>query len=572
MLAWILGPRRRTLFRLDAIEMKPIQNRSLHNADCNTFFYHPEQWQPEGGAYSERAIRRYVDQVADLGFDTFLMNPNAQAPWYPSRAVPTALDGYTRGDVRFFRDSENPARSQRLADICDLYLDLLDAGVDWLAEVAKACRRRGMAPWLSMRMNDMHQAHVPDARQHCPLFADPEYRLSGRMPQSRDGDDPRLSGLNYEKQEVREYMFSLIREVVEEYDYEGIELDWLRRPLCCEPNPSQETLHMMAAWFAEIREVTRAQGKQTGKPYYLGMRSLPCLGQMRSIGIDVPALAREGIIDFVTASNIHQGTWDIPFDRLRRDLGPEVALYGVVNTEPNWVLGFHPQSGTGAIRRMHTTPAVVRGNAAGQLALGADGLETFNFFLEFDTTRPGDATRHHYAAFRYLADLEALRGQPKQYALNTMRGGKASLPNEDCPEQLPALLRAQWRRAFRLPMCSEPAEAELDLVVQIVVEEADARPRMGVSFNGSWPSFGNAETQELLFPYASRGGQDDLPLTHHLPEYRAFNCRFSALDILEGWNEVIVYNGGGPIEGADAAASEGEICIVSIELAVTPRE
>ena len=63
-----------------------------------------------------------------------------------------------------------------------------------------------------------------------------------------------------------------------------------------------------------------------------------------------------------------------------------------------------------------------------------------------------------------------------------------------------------------------------------------------------------------------------MPLTHHLPEHRAFNYRFSASDILEGWNEVIVYNGGGPIEGANAAASEDEICIVSIELAVTPRE
>ena len=550
--------------------MKPSQNRSLHNADCNTFFYHPEQWQPEGGPYSAKAIHRYVDQVADLGFDTFVMNPNGQAPLYPSRALASSLDGYTRGDVDFFRDPAHPARSQRLASIWDLYLDLLKAGVDWLAEVAKACRARALSPWLSIRMNDMHDRDAPDSPPNGPLFRDPEYRLSGRMPQETDGLNPVLAGLNYEKQGVRDWRLALIREVVEEYDYEGLELDWLRRPICCEPNPPQETVDMMTAWFAEIRELTRAQGERIGRPYYFGMRSLPSLGQMRSIGVDVRALAREGIIDFVTASNIHQGTWDIPFDRLRDAVGPEVALYGVLNTEPNWIRGYHPESGTRALRRMHTTPEVVRGNAAAQLALGADGIETFNFFLELDTRKPEDESRHHYATFCDLTDLEALRGQPKQYALNTMRDGKAILPNEDCPEQLPAVLRPQWRRAFHIPMCAEPADEELQLIVQIVVEKPEAPPRIGVSFNGSWPTFENVPTRGLLFPYISRSGQDDVPLTQHVPEHQAFNYLFPAAGILEGWNEVTVYNGGRPGEGDDATTGDGEVCIVSIELAVTP--
>lgn len=484
--------------------MKPSQNRSLHNADCNTFFYHPEQWQPEGGPYSAKAIHRYVDQVADLGFDTFVMNPNGQAPLYPSRALASSLDGYTRGDVDFFRDPAHPARSQRLASIWDLYLDLLKAGVDWLAEVAKACRARALSPWLSIRMNDMHDRDAPDSPPNGPLFRDPEYRLSGRMPQETDGLNPVLAGLNYEKQGVRDWRLALIREVVQEYDYEGLELDWLRRPICCEPNPTQETIDMMTAWFAEIRDLTRSQGEKIGKPYYFGMRSLPCLGQMRSIGIDVRASARGGIIDFVTASNIHQGTWDIPFDRLRRELGPDVALCGVINAEPNWLWAFEPKSGNRAIRRMHRTPELVRGNAAAQLAAGADGIVTFNFFLEVDTTRPEDARRHHYEAYRDIADLEALRGQPKQYALNTMRDGKAILPNEEFPEQLPALLLPRWRRAFHIPMCAEPADADLALVVQVVVERPDTTPSIGVSINGSWPSFDGEETSELLYPCAPR--------------------------------------------------------------------
>ncbi len=225
--------------------------RVLFNADCNTFFYDPQIWQPEGGPYSAQAIHRYVRAVAGLGFDTLVINPNCQVPWHPSKTLRSMLDGYTRGNADFFRDPTQPAMSRQYVKLCDLYLDLLEAGVDWLAETARACRQHGLAPWLSVRMNDMHQAHAIDAPEHCDLFRDPVMRLSGRTP---DPAAPALSampgGLNYGKREVRDYMFELIRAVVEDYDFEGLELDWLRTPQCCEPNPPQADVDLISEWHA----------------------------------------------------------------------------------------------------------------------------------------------------------------------------------------------------------------------------------------------------------------------------------------------------------------------------------
>ena len=188
-------------------------NRFLHNADCNAMFYAPRQWQPEGGPYSVEAIRRYVNQAADVGYDTFLCNPNGSCPWYPSKAVRSALEGYTRGDLSFPKRG-SPEIDRSMVALYDLYLDLVEAGVDWLAEVAAMCRARSMAPWLTIRMNDQHGWKIPEAPENCDLYHDRRFHLSGRMPNPDfAGPDRRtMGGLNYERKEVRDHMFALIRE------------------------------------------------------------------------------------------------------------------------------------------------------------------------------------------------------------------------------------------------------------------------------------------------------------------------------------------------------------------------
>ena len=50
-------------------------------------------------------------------------------------------------------------------------------------------------------------------------------------------------------------MSALVREVVNEYDYEGLELDWQRTPFCCEPPASGATVRMMTDWIAELRSI-----------------------------------------------------------------------------------------------------------------------------------------------------------------------------------------------------------------------------------------------------------------------------------------------------------------------------
>ena len=80
----------------------------------------------------------------------------------------------------------------------NMYLDLAEQGVDWLAETSKACRARGVSPWVSCRMNDMHGAANPTGSHfNCALFKQARFRLSGRPLDLQDTPHISWMGLNY---------------------------------------------------------------------------------------------------------------------------------------------------------------------------------------------------------------------------------------------------------------------------------------------------------------------------------------------------------------------------------------
>jgi hypothetical protein len=160
------------------------------------------------------------DRLADNGVDTFLINPNAQTVWYPSKKLPTVIDGYKRGDREFFRGhavavKTPPDKMDAYLDnqvaFFNLYLDLVEAGVDWLAETSKACRRRGISPWVSIRMNDMHGARIRKEAISIARCSKPKVPIERTA--SIHGTVHRLTGsADYAHKEVRDFMFSVIRE------------------------------------------------------------------------------------------------------------------------------------------------------------------------------------------------------------------------------------------------------------------------------------------------------------------------------------------------------------------------
>ena len=557
--------------------MKPTANRNLFNADCNTYFYRyavVPDWQQTGpdARFSARIIHAYLDMLARHGVDTLVYNPNASRAWWPSKHTPTAWDGYRRGDRSYFEkhfagESMTPEQIEDVMDehttLLDRYLDLVEDGVDLLVETSKACRRNGIAPWLSVRMNDMHGFHSLDGSfMNSPLLADPRLRLSGRGCLEPHPAKQFRMGLNFAEREVRDYMFTMIRELVNDYDFEGMELDWTRAPLCCEPVASQETIDMMTQWHGEIAALCRACAESTGRPYCLGLRLPANFPALRHIGLDVPAMVEAGFIDFLCPTRAGWSTtWDLAHDRMHDELGGRVAIYGVVEDAPNWL----PSRTAGGEYRSRerfssTSAAILRGNAAGKLVLGADGIETYNFFCSnFADEKTGVTMAPDYTALAGLHDLDRLRGKRKFYAFNTGFEMGDILTTLEVDEFLPLRMEPNMQRRFRLPMCAEPGNHTL--TVQLVFERPDGDgklPAMGLSLNDSWPTFDCAATDALLEPAGA--------LTHHVPEHVALNFTFPAATIREGWNDLVVAHGGMAEDLADRRRQG--VMLVSIELLV----
>lgn len=542
------------------------RHRNLFTGDSCVYFYNPELWQPEGLPYTAKAIHRYVDLLADSGVDTFLSNPNAQVAWYPSKKLETVIDGYRRGDRDFFRAH---ARATHVApDQLDtflddmvrfhnLYLDLAEAGVDWLAETVKACRRRNVAPWVSVRMNDTHGVEDVASHFNCKVFRDPANRLSGRATDPNDPPQPHWVALNYARKPVRDFMFAHIREYLEDYGFEGVELDWLRDPHILEPGAGEEDCGIVTAWLREVRAFTEARGRITGKPVPLGLRIPSNLGYLRSRGLDVRAIVREGLVDFIGFSNFWQTSWDLPYEQLRADLGPDVAFYGVVEDAPNWIPGRSGKLETAAapgrapypnlgIRYMAASAPMLRANAAGKLAMGVHGIEQFNFFCTDQPKIPG--LRGDYAALRGIHDAASLRGKPKHYCLSSPSGRLSTL--WETPEQIPVVIDPGNRREFRLTMGGEPAGGKL--AIQVVLEKMAQPPRLGLSFNGAWPIFGARETSQMLFPVG--------PYTQFTEAHTAWQFALDTSAIRPGWNSVTVVN--------NTRKPPAAVKIVSVELGV----
>jgi hypothetical protein len=566
---------RRTLLQLPlatAALAKPAErlarHRNLFTGDSCVYFYNPELWQPEGLPYTARAIHRYVDLLADSGVDTFLSNPNAQVAWYPSKTLDTILDGYRRGDRDFFRAHARathvPANQldaflDQMVRFHNLYLDLAEAGVDWLSETVKACRRRNVAPWVSVRMNDTHGVEDPASHFNCKLFRDPANRLSGRALDPRDPPNAHWVALNYARPAVRDFMFAHIREYIDGYGFEGMELDWLRDPHVLEPGATEADCRILTDWLRQVRAYTEAKGRQRGRPLPLGMRLPANLGYLRSRGLDVGAIAREGLVDFLNFSNFWQTSWDIDYARMRAEIGPDVMIYGVVENAPNWVPGYsadlaargfersrapYPDLG---LRYMAASAPMLHANAAGKLAMGVHGIEQFNFFCTDQPKIPG--LRADYAALRHTHDAAWLRGKPKHYCLSSPSGRLSTA--WETPEQIPAVVDPKQRREFRLTMAAEPAGGRLR--VQIVVEKTAEPARLGLSWNGAWPVFASRETAEMLFPVG--------PFTHFTAAHTAWEFALDPAGITHGWNTVMVTNN-----------SKIPVKIVSVEIGVNGAE
>ena len=264
-----------------------------------------------------------------------------------------------------------------------------------LTALAGLCREAGMELFPRVRMNSHYDIDP----------ASPSYgRLRREHPElliGRPGEQIPEGGiewgiktcLNYAFPEVREYMYSIITELFERFEVDGLELDFMRHPALFRTEEAFQSAYLMTGLVRRVRERMREVGSSRGRTIRLAVRVPPTLADSKRVGLDVAEWIADGLVDVVVV-----GGGFIPFETPVDEFaaaaeGTGIQVYGCIEA-----------------LRPAVDERVIRALASLFWKSGASDVYLYNFF-----TMAGDWNRR---VLNQIADPEALARLDKRYEID----------------------------------------------------------------------------------------------------------------------------------------------------------
>ena len=406
------------------------------NEDCNHFFV-----ARRSKRLTQEIIRSWVDQYAGTQVSELVLNVNAMRSSFASKnreAWWTGLDPNSGKDQPFLKTVAPESRQMFFDWIrCGWQMneDKLDLYGIWIPEI----RKRGISPWVSVRMNDLHNVAVEDHAMHSSFWREhPEFRRVPYRGEERD------KALDYSRAEVRDHNFRYIEEVCERYDFDTLELDWMRHGFHFRPGYEAEGRGILNQFHAQVRRLLDGWQRRRKHPIGLAVRVPPSPRSAQGLGMDAAAWAHAGLVNFVTVTNYWRTVdTNMPVEEWRALLPKTCRLAAGIELGCNAFLG--SVAGDGRSWQSNSLETV-RGAAAAYLHMGVDRIYLFNY-MDADTTLD-DVTRYP-ALLRECGQLSTITGKPRRHVVTYQ---DTWAPGEPVAHALPAEIRAKGWRAFRLPV------------------------------------------------------------------------------------------------------------------------
>ena len=231
--------------------------------------------------------------------------------------------------------------------------------------IAALCHEAGLAFFPSIRMNEHYDMHE-SAPNYGRLRREHPELLIGRPGESiPDGslEWGIRTGLNYMFPEVRAHMARIIFELIERFDIDGVELDFMRHPAFFRVQEAYQHRYLITDLVRSVRTKLAEVGAERGKHLDLAVRVPPTLADSKRIGLDAEVWVKEGLIDLLIA-----GGGFIPFEAPIREFvevaqGTGCRIYGCFE-------GLRPL----------LDEEMLRAVAARYWNAGVDGLYFFNYY------------------------------------------------------------------------------------------------------------------------------------------------------------------------------------------------
>lgn len=435
-------------------------------------------------------IEATVDEVSGLVDAHFLQPGLGMVPMWPSEVIPL--------------EEHYAWIKQRYGQKPDSFGQFVLDGGDVVQTFIDRCRMRKQAAFISFRMNDAHHkefSHPKDGDNpggsigmsvNRFYIRHPEYLVE---PGSLRGAD---LVQNWAVPQVREHKLALIRELCENYDIDGLELDFLRTYsyFRLEETPLEQRRAIMTGFIAEVRKLLDATAR-LGRRRWLCAR-VPCyLPPLDVLGLDLKAMVAAGL-DMVNASAHYFTTQKHDLAAIRRQTAGATLYFELCHTI--WK-GDKVVEGYDVFPFRRATREHLHTSAHLAYARGADGISLFNFaYYRQHGQGEGRGTfgEPPFEALKALGDPGALAREPQHWfiAFGWRAPGMKPLP-------VPRQIEAADPEKFNFDLAAPQGGWKSDARVRIQTDKSLAATEWTATFNGE-PVNPTADVSEpFAVPYPS---------------------------------------------------------------------
>jgi Glycosyl hydrolase-like 10 len=303
-------------------------------------------------------------------------------------------------------------------------LSMHKQGIDYLPLLIDKFHDADISFYGSIRMNDAHHKSKPDGWLSSEFW---KKHQDWRLWEVQDGFSYYNATLDYSHPEVRDQKTGVVREILERYDLDGIEIDFIRNPYTFQPSEAWEKRQILTDYIAEIKGIVDEYSKKKGRELGLILR-VPFEDEWhKRTGMDIKQWLEDGLIDILAMSNKSNNYKQFVKPWLSMCRKYNVLFYPSIEAGPmlNWkpditlphgVLPPRDNAGMKPENDVEETVTFMRGMAQNYLEQEPDGIYMFNYPCKlFETKHSNEDFNSLTSILAEIGDTKTMTGKEKKY-------------------------------------------------------------------------------------------------------------------------------------------------------------